>query len=64
MNKKLLIGIIIVAILIGIASAISYVNNFSSKTNKTENTAAVSIPPTGRHLTVELNESVGVTANP
>lgn len=64
MNKKLVISIIVVAIVIGITSAISYGNDFSSKANNKENTTQEAVPSTGRHLTVQLNESVGVTANP
>ena len=64
MNKVPVIGIIITAIiLIGIVSTISYNNSVPNKDTKpleTENPTNA----TGRHFTVELKESVGVSENP
>lgn len=64
MNKALVIGIIVTAIiLIGIVSTISYNNSVPNKDNmplETENPTNT----TGKHFTVELKESVGVSENP
>lgn len=64
MNKALVIGIIITAsILIGIVSTASYNNSLLNKDNmplETENPTNA----TGKHFTVELEESVGVSENP
>lgn len=79
MNKKSVIGIIIaVAVLVGIVSMISYGNTLSNTTISSSNaTTQIPIPSTtptnpasepiktaGRHLSIELNESVGVKTNP
>jgi len=63
-NKALVIGIIVTAIiLIGIVSTASYNNSLLNKDNmplETENATNA----TGKHFTVELEESVGVSENP
>ena len=64
MNKALVIGIIVTAIiLMGIVSTVSYNNSLPNKDNaplETENPTNA----TGRHFTVELEESVDVSENP
>jgi hypothetical protein len=76
MNKKSMIGIIIaVAAIIGVVSMISYGNTLSNttispanttqtSTNTTNNTTPQPIKTAGKHLSVELNENMGVKANP
>lgn len=65
LNKKLAIGIIIaVAVAIGIVYAISYGNNSSDTVNSDESTTEEPSGTTGKQLTLELNESVGITQNP
>ena len=59
------IGIIIaIAVAIGIASAISYNNNSPDTVNNGEPTTQTPAGTTGKQLTLELNESVGITQNP
>jgi len=75
MNNKSIIGIIVaVAVIIGIVSMISYGNTISNTTISPANTTQTSINTTnnttqpiktaGKHLSVELNEDLGVKANP
>lgn len=65
LNKKLAMGIIIaVAVVIGIVYAISYGNNSVGTVNGGESTTEEPSGTTGKHLTLELNESVGITQNP
>jgi len=78
MNKKSKIGIIIAVVAImGIISMISYGNTLSNTTVTSTNTTQTSINTTsptnpvpqpiktaGKHLTVELNENMGLKANP
>ena len=75
MNKKSKIGIIIAVVAImGIISMISYGNTLSNTTVTSANTTQTSINTTnnttqpiktaGKHLSVELNEDLGVKANP
>ena len=63
MDKKLVIGIIIViAFVVGITSVISY-NNIFSASNLSETTSE--LPKTGgKNFTIELRESVDVVSNP
>jgi len=78
MNKKSKIGIIIAVVaIIGIISMIAYGNTLSNTTVSSVNTTQTSINTTspinpvpqliktaGRHLSVELNENMGLKANP
>lgn len=65
LNKKLAIGIIIaVAVAIGIVYAISYSNDSVDTVNSDESTTEEPTGTTGKQLTLELNESVGITQNP
>jgi len=77
MNKKSIIGIIVaIAVIIVIISMTSYLNMSGTAissvntnqtpipTNNTINTPAEPIKTAGRHLSLELNESMGVKANP
>lgn len=65
MNKVLVIGVIVAAaILISIAYTVSYYNeSVLSKDDKPVETQQPT-NTTGRHFTVELKESVGVSENP
>ena len=59
------IGIIIaVAVAIGIAYAVSYNNNSVDTVNTGVPTTEEPSGTTGKQLTLELNESVGITQNP
>lgn len=78
MNKKSIIGIIVaVAVIIVVVSMISYGNILSNTTispaNTTQtstntttpiNTASQPIKTAGKHLSIELNEDMGVKASP
>ena len=78
MNKKSKIGIIIAAVaIIGVISMIAYGNTLSNTTVSSANTTQTSINTTsptnpvpqpiktaGKHLSVELNENMGLKANP
>jgi hypothetical protein len=77
MNKKSIIGVIIAAaVIIGVVSMISYGNILSNipispanttqtstnTTNHINTTQPIKTP--GKHLSVELNENMGVKASP
>jgi len=64
MNKGVIIGIIIAIAIIGvIASSLSSSENPPDVNDLTEE--IIEEPePTGRSLTLELNESMGITAKP
>ena len=71
MNKTAIAGIIIAAVIvIGVISALSYVNNTGinneevTTTEDTGTTATEEPPIHGKNITVELSESVGITSNP
>jgi hypothetical protein len=77
MNKKSMIGIIIaVAVIIGVVSMVSYGNTLSnipiSPANTTQPSTNTTTPinntqpikPAGKHLSLELDEKMGVKANP
>lgn len=61
MNKKI-IAIVVVIIVIIAVSVLSYGNMISNTNNQTINEKPANA--TGRHFTVELNESVGIAENP
>ena len=65
MKKALVIVIIIAAaILIGIVSAVSYSNTFLFNKDSALVETEKPTNATGKHFTVELKESVGVSENP
>jgi len=71
MNKAAIAGIIIAAVVvIGVISAISYMNNSINieeaiTTEDTIGTTTTEEPPIqGKNITVELTESIGITSNP
>ena len=77
MNKKSIIGAIIAAaVIIGVVSMVSYGNTLSnipiSPANKTQTSTNTTIPinttqpikTAGKHLSLELDEKMGVKANP
>lgn len=70
MNKKIIGIIIAVAVIIVTISMVSYGNNLpnqtvsSGNTNPTSNLPSEPVKPVGRHLSVELNESMGMATKP
>lgn len=64
MNKGIVAGIIAAIVVVIIVSAISYSNNLASNTDNQESMTEVPANTTGRHFTVELEESVGIAENP
>lgn len=72
LNKKYLVAIVIAIIIIGIAifsnAGITKTNNTNMGQNQSlnvaENSSISTHPNTGRHLTVSINETVSVKANP
>ena len=64
MNKGIAAGIIAAVVVITVVSAISYSNNLASNADDQKSMTEVPVNTTGRHFTVELEESVGIAENP
>ena len=67
MNKKIIGIIIAVAVIITTISMVSYGNTLPNQTisgNTNTNPPSEPAKPVGRHLSVELNESMGVATKP
>jgi len=63
-NKGIAAGIIAAVVVIIVVSALSYSNNLAPNIGNQETITEEPVNTTGRHFTVELEESVGIAENP
>ena len=64
MNKKLVFGILAVAVAIGILFFASYEDTLSNKTINDEKKAIEPVITGGKHFSVQVNESIGLKTGP
>ena len=64
MNKKLVFGILAVAVAIGILFFVSYEDTLSKKTINDEKKAIEPVITGGKHFNVQVNESLGLKTGP
>lgn len=60
MNKSIIIGIIIVIIGIGVIVTLSSTNNNKQISEIDEEIIPIEIPQTGKNISIELSESIGL----
>ncbi|MCV0413242.1 hypothetical protein [Nitrosarchaeum sp.] len=60
MNKSVIIGIIVGIVIIGIGITVSSTNNNEQITEDDKEIEPIEVPQTGKNITIELSESIGL----